>query len=52
MQPILDMLKGKPHAYKPWNNIHNASMHVMLKWDEEELRQKVCPNICAEAAQN
>ena len=47
MQHILDMLEGKPHA-KPWNNIHNALMHVMLKWDEEELRQKVCPNICAE----
>ena len=51
MQYILDMLEGKPHA-KPWNNIciHNASilMHVMLKWSEEELRQKVCPSISAE----
>ena len=44
MQAILDMLEGKPNA-KPWNNIHNASMHVMMKWDEEELRQRICPSM-------
>ena len=47
MQYILDVLEGKPHA-KPWNNIHNASMHVMLKWGKQELCQKVCPSISAE----
>ena len=47
MQNILDMLEGKLNV-KPWNNIHNASMQVMLKWDKEELRQKVCPSMSAE----
>ena len=28
---------------KTWNNIHNASMHVMMKWDEVQLREKICP---------
>ena len=51
MQAVLDMLEGKPNA-KPWNNIHNASMHVMMKWDEEELRQRICPSMSpAEFAQ-
>ena len=44
MQGILDMLEGKPNA-KPWNNVHNASMHMMIKWDEEELRTHICPNM-------
>ena len=44
MQTILDMLEGKPNA-KTWNNIHNASMHVMLKWDEAQLQEKICPSI-------
>ena len=47
MQNILGMLEGKPNV-KPWNNICNASMHVMPKLDEEELHQKVCPSMSAE----
>ena len=51
MQAILDMLEGKPNA-KTWNNIHNTSMHVMMKWDEAELRDKICPSMSpAEFAQ-
>ena len=46
MQVILDMLEGKKDA-KTWNNIHNASMHMMLKFDEEELRKYVCPDMPA-----
>ena len=38
------MLEGKPHT-KPWNNLHNASMHMMIKWDEEEFRRKICPDM-------
>ena len=34
MQVILDMLEGKKDA-KTWNNIHNASMHMMLKFDKD-----------------
>ena len=30
-----------------WNNIHNASMHMMLKWGEEELHNKICPDMPA-----
>ena len=30
---------------KTWNNIHNASMHVMMKWDEAQLREKICPTM-------
>ena len=44
MQSILDMLEGKANA-KPWNNVHNASMHMMIKWDEEELRTHICPDM-------
>ena len=51
MDFILAMLEGRPGA-KKWNNIHNASMHMMLKWDEEELRSNVCPDIPAEEFAN
>ena len=44
IQGILDMLKGKPHA-KLWNTMHNASMHMMIKWDEHELRRNICPEM-------
>ena len=44
MQSILDMLERKPNA-KPWNNVHNASMHMMIKWDEEKLRTHICPTM-------
>ena len=47
MDLILDMLEGKPNV-KTWNNIHNASMHMMLKWDEEELRKYICPEMSGE----
>ena len=42
MQTILDMLEGKPNT-KPWNNIHNELIHMMLKWDKDEFRQFICP---------
>ena len=44
---ILAMLEGWSGA-KKWNNIHNASMHMMLKWAEAELHQHVCPEIPSE----
>ena len=47
MDAILAMLEGRPGA-KKWNNIQNASMHMMLKWDEAELHQHVCPEIPSE----
>ena len=51
MQAILDMLEGKPNA-KKWNNVHYASMHLMMKWDEVELRERICPSMSpAEFAQ-
>ena len=47
MQVILDMLEGKKDV-RTWNNIHNASMHMMLKFDGEELRKYVCPDMPAD----
>ena len=46
MQTILDMLEGKLNV-KTSNNIHNASMHMMLKFNEEECRKYVCPDMPA-----
>ena len=47
MDAILDMLEGKPDA-ETWNNIHNTSMHLMLKFEEEELRKYISPEMSAE----
>ena len=30
MDDVMNILDGK--SDKPWNNIHNASMHIMLPW--------------------
>ena len=46
MESIVKMLKGE--GEKPWNNIHNASMHMMLKWKDKELRALVSPDTTAE----
>ena len=47
MVKIMDMLEGKPNV-KKWNNIHNASMHMMLKFNEEKQRQYICPEMSGE----
>ena len=47
MDAILDMLEGKPNT-KTWNKIHNTSMHLMLKFEEEELWKYISLEISAE----
>jgi len=31
-----------------WNNLQNASMHLMVKWTDEELKDMIAPHIKAE----
>ena len=39
-----NMLECKP-GIKEWNNIHNASMHFMLKCDDKELNELIAPDM-------
>jgi hypothetical protein len=40
MNDVLRILRGE--GPKPWNNIHNSSMHMMLKWTDQELKEILC----------
>ena len=37
---------------KPRNNIHNASMHMMLPWSDEELKHHIAPAMEQERWEN
>ena len=39
MDDVMNILDGK--SDKPWNNIHNASMHMMLPWSNEQLKTHI-----------
>ena len=46
MEDIILTLNGK--GQRPWNNVHNASMHMMFRWSDDELRMKVRPDMAKE----
>ena len=43
MEDVLKILDGQ--GPKLWNHIHNASMHMMLPWMDEEIKQHVAPDM-------
>ena len=47
MQDLEQKLNGR-HSSDTWNNMQNSSMHLMLKWDDSELRQLVAPQVTDE----
>lgn len=49
MDELEAKLSGK-HV-ESWNNMQNLSMHLMVKWTDEELKQIVAPDV-AEAVWN
>ena len=50
MEDVIKILDGQ--GSKPWNNIHNASMHMMLPWSDEELKQHIAPGMEQERWEN
>ena len=50
MDEIILTLKGK--GQKPWNNVHNSSMHMMFRWSDEELMSKVRPDLTKQEWEN
>ena len=51
MQSIMDMLEEKLNA-KKWNNILNASMHMMIKWDKMSYVSKFSQQMLSGQFQN
>ena len=50
MDDVIKILDGQ--GSKPWNNIHNASMHMMLPWSDEELKHHIAPAMEQERWEN
>jgi hypothetical protein len=46
MQELEAKLEGR-HS-ETWNNLQNASMHLMLKWTDGELKEMIAPQLKAE----
>lgn len=44
MQELEDKLHGR-HPNDTWNNMQNSSMHLMLKWNDTDLKQQIAPQM-------
>ena len=43
MDHLIRLLIGVLTPAESWNNVHNASMHMMLRWTDAELKELICP---------